>query len=108
MNIIPKVKEPDDFKMDLTGQEKSYLKQLSKFNKLKWLIEGQSYRTGTSFGEFAFANEQLQKKQETMMADEFTGVIIINREDYLKIIEKDRQKQTVDKHDFFKHIPLFQ
>lgn len=42
------------------------------------------------------------------MADEFTGVIIINREDYLKIIEKDRQKQTVDKHDFFKHIPLFQ
>ena len=40
-----------EFQMNLSGHEKNYLKQLNKFNQLKWMIPARDYRAGQCFGE---------------------------------------------------------
>ena len=41
------------------------------------------------------------------MAIQDTGIIVLDRELYLKILEKAKGKRLIDKHEFFNSIPLF-
>ena len=99
--------QSSDFRMDLTGHEKNYLRQLNKFNRLKWYVETEEHKAGDCFGVMAEANELLQKKQESTIAKQDTAVIVFARADYLKILEKAQEKQMIDKQEFFQQIPLF-
>lgn len=95
--------------MDLTGQERSYLRQLDRFNRLKWFIDADEHKSGDCFGEMADANECLKKKKDdTVIAKQKTGVIILDREAYLRILEKAQDKRMINKQSFFSQIPLFQ
>lgn len=90
----------------LTGHEKLYLQQLRKFKNLKWMVSMDKFATGDCFGGLHDVNDTESKKEESMVATQLTGLIKLEHEHYLRLIEKAKDKRMIDKTKFLRQIPI--
>ena len=95
--------------MELTEQERINLSQLKRFNIFEWFVVERDFDRGDAFGERAFigANPEKQRRETTIKAREKTGLAVLSRQDFLKVLRKVKAQQSLDKFGFITNIPMF-
>lgn len=102
-NSIERQKEVEEefHEMMLTHQEIMNLRQLRAFKQYRWWITVKRLKRGDAFGNEVFENQKKEQdfiiRKETMQAVEKTGLAILTKQNYLKILRKAMAKDRVDK-----------
>ena len=95
--------------LNLTEQEITNLKQIHRFKMFRWWIVQKVLDRGDCFGEAAFESLRHSEKyrREEMETTQRTGLAVLSKTDYFRVLKKAQAKNSVNKKDFIQKIPLF-
>lgn len=93
--------------MDITELEKNNLRQLRVLKSFKWYVPIKTLDRGDCFGEAAFTESRYKTRKESMKAAEATGLAVLKKEDYLRVLQKVQKQQDINWVSFLKTLPLF-
>lgn len=108
-------------KLNLSAEDRKNLKIFKRFNTLKWLIHKQTLRKGDLLGHEEFlkmttknhaSTTSIIKREDQVVALEKTGLIIIQKSDYLRVLKgtEDREFSLIsflqENIPFFKNLNI--
>ena len=91
--------------MDLTKDEEYKLAQIKKYQKIMWLIDVKTMKSGDSFGELALINKST--RAATIKCNTECSFAVIHKTDYDNFIKKLHNKMTQKDINFFIQLPIF-
>lgn len=101
-----------DFEIPLSEADKAKLIQLKQFKLFRWFVYKRSLNRGDCFGEAAFKGEKrdrgVQLRNERIITVEKTGVAVLKKSDYFKVLQKVEEKQVINILQFFNNVPFFE
>lgn len=113
-NLVPEYQDSNkDFEIPLTDGDKMKLIQLKQFKQFKWYTIKRHLNRGDCFGEAAFQTVKNDKqnaylRDERIKTTERTGVAVLNKADYFKVLRKAEDKHEINKSLLFKNVPFLE